>query len=184
MREEGVLAVPALAVARVERVDVDVAAVVVGRRAGARGGEPVHGPAAVHEPPEQMVVATAVHPIRPGLERRRPAGPVGEMQLPGSEPGMRPPVEVRQRPAPRLHGPIRPARRRAPRDEEGELRAGVRAAGIAEPEPGAAGVVLAELHLRQVRIRVARVDRAPRAHVVHAALRAVREQSFAVRVHR
>src|SRR5690348_15374744 len=104
MCQECVLPPPTLAVARVERVDVDVAAVVVERRADLRRREAVDGLARVGEPPEQMVVATAVDPVGPRLELRGLAGPVGEAQLARTEPRARRATEVRQRATPGLQG--------------------------------------------------------------------------------
>src|SRR5438045_8614022 len=120
MGEEGVLAVPAFPVAGVERVDVDVAPVVVGRRAGSWRREAVTGLAAVRQTSEEMVVATAVDPVRPRFENGERAGPVRQVQLPRTEPPARSSVEVRQRATPRLHGPVRTVGRGAAGDEEGE----------------------------------------------------------------
>src|SRR5206468_8675737 len=104
--QEGVFAVPALPVARVERVDVDVTAVAVERQAYARRREAVYGLAVVREPAEQVVVAAAVDPVSPGIERRDRARPVGEVKLPCAQAASRAAVEVRQRPAPGLERPV------------------------------------------------------------------------------
>ena len=142
MSEESVFAPPSFPVARVERVDVDVAPVAVERRADARCGEAVHGLAVVREPSEEMVVAAAVDPVRPDVQCCDRTRPVGEMKLPRAQPAAGAAVEVRKRPAPGLKRPVRAVRRGASCYLERERRAVVCAALIPEGGPVAARVVL------------------------------------------
>src|SRR4029077_8297261 len=82
VREEAVLAMPALPVSRVERVDVDVPSVAVERVALARGAEAVDAAASIREPAEQV----AVSPVGPVLVHREDgerAAPMREVELTG-----------------------------------------------------------------------------------------------------
>ena len=81
VHEEAVLALPAGAVGRVERVDVEVAPERVERVAAGRRPEAVHGSALVEERPEEVVVL-AVGPVGVDRELGQRPGPVREPELP------------------------------------------------------------------------------------------------------
>src|SRR6266576_2877740 len=135
MSEKGVLSSPAFPVTGVERVDVDVTAVVVERRADARRGEAIHGLSVVGKSPEQMVVAAAVDPVRPCFQHRNRSRPVREVKFPRAEPTAPRAVEVRKRPAPRLKRPVRAVGRSTGGDLERQLRPVVRTALVPERGP-------------------------------------------------
>lgn len=81
-RYEAILAPPAGPVRRVERVEIEDAAVAIERIAGRRRREAVNGAAAVGESSEEMVPAAAVAPVEPDLELRERSAPMREAQLP------------------------------------------------------------------------------------------------------
>src|SRR5215831_20224701 len=120
-----------------------------------------------------MLIAAGVHPVGPRLELRGVARPVREMELVRTEQPRRTSAEVRQGPAPGLHGPVGPVRCLAPGDEERELRPRVRPARAARTRPTPPGVVLPELHLRDTRVRVPRIDGARSDDAVETPVRAV-----------
>ena len=181
---------PGLAVARrplgrVERVDVDVAAVAVGRVARAGVGEPVHGEAAVGELAVQVVEPAGVDPVPLEPQHRQRPGPVRDVQLPCALKRRAGPLAgVREQPLPRLQRPVLAVRRRARHNLPGERRAGVRPAHVvacdrfpvrrakaAKP----ARVVEAELDLLVGLGRRQRIDGAPHQDVVPGSAAAVRD---------
>src|SRR5438094_8348475 len=95
-----------------------------------------------------MAVTAGVDPVRPRFERSERSGPVGEMELPGTEPVPRLAVEVRQRAPPRLERPVRAVRRCASRHLKRERWTVVGAALAPEGRPCPSRVVLAEGNLR------------------------------------
>ena len=152
MGEEAVLAVPALAVPRVEGVDVDVAAVAVERSAVAGRLEAVDADAVVGEPPEHVPVL-AVGPVLEDVELCERAAPVREVQLLVSTGA----AEVLLEPHPGLQRPVAPVGSLAGRDGPGERRPVIGKAGSAP----ALSVADLELDLRPRGARRERVDRAP-----------------------
>src|SRR5438270_1953051 len=167
------------------------APVAVKRRAVPRRPVAVHRDAAVGEAAEQVVEATAVDPVGVDLDLRERPGPVRDVQLPGAllgQPGRE--AEVRERRLPALQRPVRAVRGLAAGDEPRELWPVVRAARAPEATPvelavlaPAAGVVLLELDLAEVRAREARVDRTPDEDAAQAAGRAVGDHRLALAVH-
>src|SRR5205085_7229098 len=88
------------------------------------------------EAANEVVEAAAVAPVRAQLELRERPRPARDMELPGpllGQPGCK--AEVGEGRLPALERPVRAVRRLAAGDEVGELRAVVRAAGVAEPAP-------------------------------------------------
>ena len=125
--EDARLAPPAGAVDRVERVDIDVAAVAVARVAVARRAEAVHGLAEVAEPAEEALPGAAVGPVRVDLELRQVPAPVREVELVRGLLRL-PRIEAEQRQAtlPRLQRPVGAVGRLAGGDEVRQLGAVVR----------------------------------------------------------
>ena len=123
VREKRVLPVPALAVGGVERVDVDVAPVVVEGHASPCRAEAVDGQPAVRQRPVELVEA-AVGPAEVDLEARQRSRPVREPQLPRPSSGAGGAAVVRQRPLPALHRPVRAVRRATRRYEPLDRRTG------------------------------------------------------------
>src|SRR3954463_6104894 len=116
-----------------------------------------------------MVVAPAVDPVCPRLEPCRLTCPVRKVQLARTEQPGGLPVEIGQGSPPGLHRPVRAVRRGARSHEPRELRAVV-AAATARARPAPTGIVLAELNLRDARVRRARVDRPPGHDAVEASV--------------
>src|SRR5207245_9932777 len=87
VRDERVLPLPSLPVARVVRIEIDQAPVPVGRGALPRRPEAVHRPAVVRDPPEDLVEPSAIDPVGPRLDPGEGARPVREMEHPRSLPG-------------------------------------------------------------------------------------------------
>src|SRR5919201_917245 len=172
---------PAAAVARVERVEIDETAEAVERPAVGARAEAVDRPAEVVQRPVDVVVA----PVRPvGLDRQHSgrATPVRETQVPRALEPARLDAEVRELPLPRLNDPVGTVRRRTADDEPVEPRSRVASAAIAEGPPvgavvlaPAAGVVDPETALVGTPDRRDGVDRTPREHVLDRAADAIGE---------
>jgi hypothetical protein len=162
--EERVLTLPARAVGRVERVQVDVPPVRVERDAGRRRLVAVDRFAVVLVTAEEVVEPPAVDPVEIDVELWSRPSPMREVQLPGRlEFGPGPVAEIGQHPLPALERPVAAVRSLTGRHEPGELWAVVRRAVrdlppevLAKGGP-AAGVVDLELDLV--------VDRTPGEHV-------------------
>ena len=81
VREERALAPPAGAVAGIERVEVQVPAVRIERRADARRTEAVYRLTLVRVAAEHVLEAAVVRPVEPDLDRRQVTRPVGRVEL-------------------------------------------------------------------------------------------------------
>ncbi len=182
--EEAVLAPPTGSVARAEGVDVEVPPEAVERAAGPRRVEAVDACPAVGERSVQVLVSP-VGPVELDRQHGQRARPVREMELPDRLAGRRRDAVVRKAALPRLQRPEGAVRRSAGRDEPGERRSLVGAAGAAEALPVVAavlavapGVVEPELDLLAGRRRRERVDGSPGQDVLHGARRPVAEQGL------
>src|SRR4029079_16054453 len=182
VRDERVLAQPALAVARVVRVEEEHTAVAVRRRADPRGAEAADSFAHVRVLAEDLLETAAVDPVGVDVELREVARPVGEVQPPGLlRLHPRREAEVRQRGLPALERPVRAVRRLAAGHEPRELGTVVGAARVLEGLPRlavmqpAARVVELERDLLDLRGSrpLARIHSAPREQVSELALRPV-----------
>ena len=188
VRQEAVLALPTLAVLRVERVDVDVASERVER--DARGRRPVaeHRLVAVREGAEE-VIPLVPGPVRVDRQHGQVARPVREAELPDGLRRRRREAVVRQHALPLLERPVRAVRGLAGGHLPRERRAVVGLAGALERLPVvllvlavAAGVVELERHLRPRARRRDRVQRAPDEDVLRLAGGVVRDERLALRV--
>src|SRR5437868_5316475 len=149
VRNEGVFAAPSRTVHRVERVEVDETAEAVGGRTEARGAEAVHRHTVIREAAEETLEASAVDPVRPGLELgdvSRPVRDLEPLRPKGRFPRREAKVGKRLRPG--LRRPVRAVRRLAGCNQIRKRRAVIAPAGRAELLP------------------VERVARAPAAGIV------------------
>ena len=157
VRDERVLPLPAGAVHRVVRVEIDQCAEAVRWGTVAGGAVAVDRRAAIGVAAEQILEAAVVDPVHAGLELRHRPGPVRDFEPVGTAGRVpRREAEVGQRLRPALRRPVGAVRRRARRDDVRERRPVVGAAAPVEGLPverpvlaPAAGVVEADFTWRE-----------------------------------
>ena len=188
------LALPAGAVRRVERVDVEPTAVAVGRRTARARPEAVHRLAGVAQAAEELLalVVERLRPVDLELEIGEVTRPMRDVEAPRAlrrQPGVDP--AVGQLALPALQGPVRAVGRLARGHDQCEPGPVVGLAGVLERLPvelavlpPATGVVVLEMHLRRARGGRKRVHRAPDEHVPKLpVLVRVGDERLTLRVH-
>src|SRR5262249_1197666 len=162
--EEAVLAPPAATVARVERIEVEVAAVGIKRGTLVSRAEAVDRGSAVGQLPVNVVVALQ-RPVDVGVDLGDRPAPVRQAQLPDR---VGRGLARLDNPRPALRGPVGAVGRAAGRDNRLERRAVIATAAAAER--AAARIVEAELDLRPRLCRGESIDGAPGSDTVEDAL--------------
>ena len=175
------------------RVEVEQAAVAVGRGAVVGAAESVDRLAHVRVAPEEVAEAAVVDPVLPDLELCHRRRPVREVELPLTEarrPGRE--AEVGQLNLPLLERPVGSVGSLAGGDHPRQRGAVVRRAGVPEVLPvelvvlaPASRVVELETHLLERAVRLPRIDRAPGEDVLRLAAHGpVGDEGLALAVHR